>query len=1029
MLAYAWLIFAIAGLFSWFPLTESFSMAYIGDTYLVPWFFHPVRLGAIGLLWATVIIKKHWQNDILIFLYLLFASFITGRAVSFINVNFFRSEYWEWRFLFFSFAAASVMSTLILKHLGAQAEKMQPKQSLRQVSLCSFLMGLLVLSGVSSTFLTLEHAIYNVREIDEQELNAISFLSSTLLNRKPSPLLTVTRQSASTLKLVPSPWVEKSIQPIIWSPKYPEVPLTFIHNLRFPSPYIYLHQRDLDIITSTWLQDGYIAKHFLQLMTEMYTNSKVKIYEQLPEAVPPLHNGKTVLVLPLNETFSRNNPVATHILSLGGYNYTTMLDSDPMIFERDILLFPSDSITPADISKLEFSNEKKILILNSDGYGSLSRVFFESQENEASIDVKSGESVFVHSLINHTLGLTSISELLFDGGVEFVIYNNEQKINYKSIVDDDQVAFWTSTGGMGEGAVSAPFLARAPSMKIEGKDGLEIIIKEGDYRDWYIQHTYLTSQDWSGKDFITIWWHGANSGQTIGVVAAEIDWENYFQYTFVDNFIGWQCLAIPLKKFMRHGEPRWDSIEKLQIRSFNGGVANTWYLDSIGLEDGNDASVEVTINEAADYLELSVFDGLTQVPIPLPQNGSTTKIPANSLYFSDGSSADEIFGDEYSGEARLEKIDDMQKITFSLKLPPESSASSQSRFRVGFEMEKMNATHLVMPETEITLPLEIELTPLIQREETNVLGWYANGFERTPLITTLMFGDQVEVFYLDAYPIVRTAFSGESISQDLLQILSGLLDILELAKYDKTLTSWVIEDDVPVFAFKEGSLKGNVSISAQSLVPYEKLRLSEVHILINDSQVLLKNVVSLLVQAVEGKIALSSQNVKITDGRGFYTFISADNPEISLTGENISISALTSSGTYINAEGSAKAKLSVKGKFVTYLRSPTIYNMGNSSFREVYAFHSHFGQLRTLGQDFLIDGEVDFGLPLSDGYSIASDFTWDGTATREPPDFTWDELGSLRESITYFILAIAIFSIAWMATQKSFRIRVRRRKW
>jgi len=229
--------------------------------------------------------------------------------------------------------------------------------------------------------------------------------------------------------------------------------------------------------------------------------------------------------------------------------------------------------------------------------------------------------------------------------------------------------------------------------------------------------------------------------------------------------------------------------------------------------------------------------------------------------------------------------------------------------------------------------------------------------------------------------------------------------------------------------FKEGSLKGNISIYAESLIPPKKLNLPEVYTSINNSQVLLKDVVSLSVQNIGGKIALSSQNVKIGNGRGFYTFISAGNAEITITGDKILITASTSNGTYIDVEGSTIAELSIKGNFSTYLRNPSIHTIGKESFVEVYAFHSYLAQLSTMGQDLLIEGEVKFGLPLSDEYNVASDFTWDGVATQEPPDFTWDELGSLRESIPYFILAIAIFSVAWMATQKNLRIRVRPRKW
>jgi len=1031
--SYALMIFFIAGLLSWFPSSANFLMKSVGDTFLVPWFFQPVRLGIIGLLGLLgmlVVAKRLQENAVAIFPILFFTALIAGRVVSFINVNFFHTGFWEWRFLFFSFAATSITSTLLLKNM--KLEKIVPSKPLGRICLNSFLIGLLVLSGISSTFLTIEKRVFSTDEkylLDEDELNALSFLSSTFLNCEPSPLITVTHRSGSALEFVPSPWVEKRIFPLFWSPKYLEIPLTFIYNMRFAPLYIYLHPRDIDAITNTEFQKGYLSNYFLQFATEVYSDSEIKIYK-VPNGVPPLHNGESVLVVSPKEA-SRNDLLASYILSLGGYNYTTMLDSDPEIFERDILLFPSDSITTADISRLEISNRSRIFVFNLEGYGSLSRLFFESQENEVSIDVKSGEGIFVHSLTNHTFGLTSIIERLFAGGVEFIIYNTAQKIDYISIVDDNQEAYWTSTGGVGTGMISAPSLASSPSIKMEGEDGLKIIINEGDYRDWFVQHNYLTNQNWSSKDFMTFWWYGSNSGQTIGILAA-VDLKNYFQYIFVDDFTGWQRLVIPLRRFVSHGEPNWASIQKLRIRSFNGGVAGTWYLDSIGLEDGNDASIELTAHEAAgEPSELSFFDGLTHIPISLPQNSSTIKIPANTIYFSDGSRADEIFGEEYFGEARLEKIGDTYNLTLSLRLPPESEKSSQLRFRADYETEKMNARHIVISEAEIPLPLEIELTPLIRNEETNILGWYtdADGSEEAPLVATQSFGDQVEVFYLNIYPMVKTAFSGGSASKDFFQIVGSLLDVLEFHKYDKALTSWVIEDDNPVFAFKEGTLKGNISIYAESLIPSQELRLSEIYVSIDDTQVLLKDPVSLTVKNTGGKITLSSEDVKISSGRGFYTFINADNPKISITGDDILLSALASNGTCIDVEGSATAELSMKGNFLTYLRNPHIHNIGNSSFRDVYAFHSYLGQLRTMGEDLLIQGEVRFGLPLSDRYNVASDFTWDGIATREPPVLAWDELKSLRESIPYFIMAIAIFSVAWMATQKSYRIRVRFRRW
>ena len=720
---YALAIFFIAGLLGWFPLKASFSMTYVGHTFLVPWFFHPLRLGIVGLLGLLgmiVIAKGYSENAVAAFPLIFITAWIMGRVISFVNVSLLYTGYSEWRFLFFSSAATSVISALFLKHIGTQ--KIILNKSSRRVFLNSFLIGLLVLSGVSSTFLTIEKRILSTDEkflLDENELDAISFLSSTFVNQTPAPLLTVTYQSANSLEFVPSPWVEKQIQPVIWLPEYPEIPFTFMHNQKFSPPYIYLHQRDLDAVFTMDLQNGYVARHLLQNITKVYDTSDIKIY-RLPNGVPPLPNGKSALVTPSNKSLSESSFLASHILSLGGYNYTSMLSSDSKISEKDILIFPADCITANETTKLGL---KKIVILNLDGHGPLSKLFFDDQS----------------------------------------------------------------------------------------------------------------------------------------------------------------------------------------------------------------------------------------------ENGETT------------------------------------------------------------------ATHLATPDVETPLPLEIRLTPLAAREEVQVLAWYANGVERTPIVAMRIFDDQTQVFYLNVHPLVRAASSSENATQSLLQILASLLDIVELPKYNETSTSWVIEDDIPVFAFKEGLLNGNVSIHTESIIPSEKLNLSETYIVIDNTQTLLNDVAALSLHNIAGKITLFSQNVSISNGTGFYAFIKAENPEITMTGDSILISASTLNGTNLNFEGVGTAKLAVNGSFSAYLRTPCIYNIGNSSFREVYAFHSYLGQLRTMGEGLLVKGEVKFGLPLSDQYNVASDFIWDGVAARDPPVLTWDELKSLVDALPYFALAIGIFCTTYVATQK-IRIRVGRRK-
>jgi hypothetical protein len=1024
MVAYALLIFFAVGLLSWPLFANTFSMNSVDNTFLVPWFFYPVRLGIIGLLGLAgicILADRHSEkNALMIFPLLFFIAWIVGRVVSVVNLNLFNTGYYEWRFLFFSFAALCITSSVLLKRLQGRAlQTLTPKKSLGRICLCTLLISLLVLVGVSSTFLTIEQWAYSADQtyFDQNELNAISFLLSNLTSsQSPPPLLTVTSQSTNALELVPSPWVVSDIQPIIWSSKSPEIPLTFLNNLRFSPPTIYLDQRDLNALNSTALQSSYLGGFLLQFIKQVYSNSEVKIY-QLPSGVPPLENGESVIVFDLNET-SDNDLLASYLLSLGGYNYTTMLNSDPQISEHNTLIFPSDSVSIADLTKLGLDNGQKIIILNSEGYGQLARLFFEGEGNTATINITSAGDVFVYDLANKTLGLKSLSEPLFANELEFVIYNNEQNANYSSIVSNNQLSFWSSAGGVGVGNISAPLLTNDPSMEIENNDSLKVVIGEGNYSDWYLQKNYPVAQDWSQKDFMSIWWYGTNSGQNIGILASGATWKNYFQYNFVDNFLGWQQLIIPLNEFTPHGTPSWSAISILQIRSFNGSTPSTLHLDSIGLEDGSNVSTEITINNASNAVpKLSVFDGSAYMPIELPNVNSSIEIPGNNLYFTDGSSADKVFGEEYNGEVLMEKTNDTYTITLSLKLPPNGSESSQCRFKVDYEGETLNASSLITNKTETSLPMEIPLFPFTQTDGTSVLSWYTNNSTNVPIVAERIIGNQTELYYLNVYPIVNSALGNANSSQNLFQILANIFDIVGLPKYNKSVPSWVIEDSTPVFAFKEGSLQGNISIYADSLIPHEKSDLLGAYVSINNGQTLLKDVTSLSVQNTGGKIAITSHHVNITNGIGFYPLMDIDNPQITITGENILISAITSNGTSINSQGSKIAEISINGSFSTYLRNPSIQTNGEASFQEAYAFHSYLTSLQTMGQDLLIKGEISFSLPLSDEYSIASNFIWTGSAVRNPPTFTWNELGSIQESIPYFILAIVIFSVVWILAQ------------
>jgi hypothetical protein len=1011
VLAYAFIVFFTAGLLYWFPSASTFSMSSVGNIFLVPWFFYPVRLGIIGflgLLGIIIIADKYSDNTTVVFPFLFFTAWTLGRIVSFVNINLFNTSYYEWRFIFFSFAAVSITSALFLKFLQ---KKLTPTKSLRRLTLTTFLISILVLVGISSTFLTIENwsNFSTQNKLDENQLNAISFLTSNLSSSQLPPLLTITPQSLSTLEFVPSTYLEQNIQPIIWSSKSPEIPLAFLNNLRFSPTVIYLDQKDLVALSSTDLQNSYVGGFFIQSIKPIYSNPEVRIY-QSPSGVPPLQNGESTLVLDPNEIME-SDKLASYLLSLGGYNYTTMLNSDSQIAKQKTLIFPSDSMTISDLNRLGLDDGQKVIILNSDGYGQMARVFLESGDNAVTAKITSGENVFLYDLANETLGLKSISEASFFKNMEFVTYNDEQNENYLPIVSEDQTEFWNWAGGAGLGNVSAPLLKDDPTVKIGDPNSLKVVIEEGNYSDWFFEKQYAVPQDWSQKEFMSIWWYGTKSGQDIGFLASDKPWKNYFQYNFVDNFLGWQHIIIPLNEFESYGNPEWSSIVKFQIRSLNGGTPSTLHLGSIGLEDGNDASIEITITNATNLLpKLSIFDGSAYIPITLPNINSSSEIPGSNLYFTDGSNADQIFGMGYSGEVQMKRIEDVYTIDLSLRLCPKDSPSSQCRFRLDYLGETINASSLIMNKTETPLPVEIPSSIFTKTVGSSVIGWYSNKSTNVPLIASRNIGN-AELYYVNVYPIISSALTDKNSSQNLFQIVANVFDSMGLSKYDKNIPSWVIEDSNPVFAFKEASLQGNISMLGDSLIPSEKLDLPKVFISTNNDQILLRDVISLSVQNTGGKIAITSRSVTIKNGVGFYPLLDVYNAQIKITGEKILVSAKTSNGTSINSQSLKTMVISINGNLSAYVRNPSIEAFGNASFQDAYAFHSYLGNLQTLGKDIAIEGEINFSLPLSDEYSLCSNFSWIGNVMQGPPAFTWNELASLQNSAPYFILVIIIFSI------------------
>jgi hypothetical protein len=161
-----------------------------------------------------------------------------------------------------------------------------------------------------------------------------------------------------------------------WASLNPEIPLIILFrgDPRFAAPYIYLHERDKDVATKCF-PEGVLLKCIVPLLPLVYQNEKVKLYK-MADGSPPLMNSSTVLLMPFDRQEMQTILPILLSLSLGGYEYTTMLDSDNSALKKNVIIVPTDS-TPEVIHQLlgglKNGSDKKLIVFNTEGYGPIGK--------------------------------------------------------------------------------------------------------------------------------------------------------------------------------------------------------------------------------------------------------------------------------------------------------------------------------------------------------------------------------------------------------------------------------------------------------------------------------------------------------------------------------------------------------------------------------------------------------------------------------------------------------------------------------
>jgi hypothetical protein len=601
------LVIAILGaaylilLFFWNSISDNFLLKRVIGVYQVygvPWEFYPLLLGIVGLLAipGLIIIPNNSRNhQVVIFVSLFLLTMVLGRTLTFLHANSISIEYWERRLIPIMEASASVIASIVILQIVKWLQGRKPRSSYvkRLKSLLPLpILSILILAGSLSTFSTFEYLTFY---INRASLTDIEKAQSPFGRYDPyTTILTVSNRSNAVAEFSPAGFIPNYHRYQLWPSQSPELPLRVLYGLNH-SAVVYLDPNDLGQIDKNNYADKYIASHLLNRSVP-HNSSSLAGTHQLPIMVPVASKSDTLLVVP--ENVDSRFYYAYDVLSQGGYNYTTAVQSDiNSISKARIIIAPSETIA------IELIRHKKdynlqyeyLIILNLDGYGKISRV--TPSISSLMVNLESDPE---------RIPTTRVQDLRYNGSTPSGELNNTSNIAY-----------------IQQGSYSL----RNNSMVLEKALNL------------------------ADFDFAYLSWEGKGDGKsyTIEFSSGLKDW---FLYSFKDSIQGSQQIVLPLKEthkeksissvnytYQTSGNPSWSKIIKMEVRAADPSQNDIVNFSNASV--GFDRWLNSTSIEAPNYLKSIQFpNSLNIPPITMESNYTpmayyTAGVPFVSRQYSD----------------------------------------------------------------------------------------------------------------------------------------------------------------------------------------------------------------------------------------------------------------------------------------------------------------------------------------------------------------------------------------------------------
>jgi hypothetical protein len=146
-----------------------------------------------------------------------------------------------------------------------------------------------------------------------------------------------------------------------------------------------------------------------------------------------------------------------------------------------------------------------------------------------------------------------------------------------SLVDVNGSQFWTAYG-FGTGSIDV----KTDNSSQELTNATTINVVDGSKSTVGVIHKFAEKQDWHNASGLYINWYGENTNSTWQICVAAPNDANWFAFSFVDNFLGWQTINASLSTFSKVASPTWTNVSYIALRTSNA-VPDSWILGDVGL--------------------------------------------------------------------------------------------------------------------------------------------------------------------------------------------------------------------------------------------------------------------------------------------------------------------------------------------------------------------------------------------------------------------------------------------------------------